>query len=114
MLAGKTPDRNLEHLNLLPPSRAEEEFLKCCGSGSWASLMTAARPFATLENLIKQSDRIWWSLAPADWLEAFRSHPRIGEHKAGEHTSFEAQKWSDQEQSGTHSATLDEVRVLAD
>jgi OHCU decarboxylase len=114
MPAGKAPGINLEHLNSLQPSRAEEEFLKCCGSQSWARLMTAARPFATLAKLIKESDRIWWSLASADWLEAFRSHPRIGEREAVEQTSFDAHKWSEQEQSGTHDATRDEVRFLAD
>jgi OHCU decarboxylase len=108
------PESHLEHLNSLPPGRAEEEFLKCCGSRSWARLMTARRPFATMVKVIEESNRSWWSLAPADWLEAFRSHPRIGERKAAEETSLEAQKWSEQEQSGTHDATRDEVQVLAD
>ncbi len=28
------------------------------------------------------AQRLWWSLAAADWLEAFAAHPRIGEHAA--------------------------------
>ena len=27
---------------------------------------------------------IWWSLERDDWLEAFRSHPKIGEKKAAD------------------------------
>lgn len=23
--------------------------------------------------------KVWWSLSKADWLEAFRAHPRIGD-----------------------------------
>jgi OHCU decarboxylase len=41
--------------------------------------MTAARPFASEADMAEVADRIWASLAAADWLEAFAAHPRIGE-----------------------------------
>ncbi|MFN2514346.1 MAG: 2-oxo-4-hydroxy-4-carboxy-5-ureidoimidazoline decarboxylase, partial [Pyrinomonadaceae bacterium] len=72
----------LERLNRLPTSEAESELLKCCGSQEWARLLIAARPFGSVDDLIEKSDHVWRSLEPRDWLEAFHSHPKIGEKKA--------------------------------
>lgn len=69
----------LEELNRLPRYRAEEEFLKCCGSRAWARTMAQRRPFSSLERLAQAAGEIWWNLDPSDWMEAFRAHPRIGE-----------------------------------
>jgi OHCU decarboxylase len=91
----------LERLNSLSAPEAEKEFLKCCGSGNWARRMAAERPFAGVEKMTEAADRIWWSLEPHDWLEAFQSHPKIGEKKAAADTSVEALKWSEAEQAGT-------------
>src|SRR5881394_2999501 len=90
----------LGELNRWQSANAEAEFLKCCGSQRWASAMTAARPFANIDELLTKADRTWSSLRPEDWLEAFRAHPRIGEKKAAAAQSKEAQQWSAQEQSG--------------
>lgn len=59
------------------------------------------------------ADQIWWSLDPQDWLEAFHSHPKIGEEKAAAATSIEAQKWSEAEQSGTRDSTQSTMDALA-
>ncbi len=102
----------LERLNSLPPAEAEAELLKCCGSTRWASLVTARRPFRDASELMLTADAAWWSLGPEDWLEAFRSHPKIGEKKAEAATSEQARRWSEGEQSGTRAAapqTLDEL-----
>jgi len=61
--------------------------------------MVGARPFKNLDELIVAADRIWWSLDPDDWLEAFQSHPKIGEKKAAAAVAVEAQRWSEDEQS---------------
>ena len=99
----------------MSPSKAEDEFLKCCGSRNWAQQMAAAGPHGGLEELIANADRIWWSLDSQDWLEAFHSHPKIGEKKAAAATAVEAQQWSEAEQSGIRSSaqqTLDELAEL--
>jgi OHCU decarboxylase len=101
-------------LNSLPANAAETELLKCCGSKQWAQQMAAARPFSSLSQLIEQSDRIWWSLTPADWLEAFLSHPKIGEKKAAAAVAPEAQQWSEAEQAGTRDATAVTTAALAE
>lgn len=69
----------IEELNRLPRYRAEEEFLRCCGSRAWARTMAQRRPFLSLERLARAASEIWWSIDSTDWLEAFRAHPRIGE-----------------------------------
>jgi OHCU decarboxylase len=60
--------------------------------------MTAARPFDSSDRMSARADAIWASLSAADWLEAFGSHPRIGEAGGG--------RWSSEEQAEASSATL--------
>ena len=103
----------LASLNSLSPSQAEAEFLKCCGSKSWAQQVTSARPFASLEELMTEADRIWWSLDSEDWLEAFHSHPKIGEKKAAAPTAVETQHWSEDEQSGIRNSAQQTLDALA-
>jgi len=104
----------LDQLNKLPSEDAQAEFLKCCGSKSWARAMTKARPFENANHLLNEADRIWWSLDPADWLEAFRAHPKIGEKKAAAAQSEQARDWSAQEQSGTQNAPAGTMLLLAE
>ncbi len=88
--------------------------MKCCGSANWARSIAAERPFSNVEQLIESADRIWWSLDSQDWLEAFHSHPKIGESKAAGATSAEAQKWSESEQVGTRSAAKQTMDAMAE
>jgi OHCU decarboxylase len=90
----------LKELNVLPRYRAEDELLKCCGSTAWAQWMARRRPFANPDRLLDAAGEIWWRLDPADWMEAFRAHPQIGQRQSTPHTSAQAQAWSAQEQSG--------------
>ncbi len=103
----------LERLNSLPPPDAEAELLKCCGSTRWASLVAARRPFRDASELFVTADAAWWSLGPEDWLEAFRSHPKIGEKKPARETGRGAQRWSEEEQSDAHSAASDTLDALS-
>ena len=96
-------------LNALPPAEAEKAFLACCGSRTWGQRMTDGRPYADTAELLETADRVWWSLAPADWQEAFAAHPRIGERKAAGEDQF--RRWSEQEQAGATSA---ESAILAE
>lgn len=109
-----TETKALEELNLLPPATAATEFLKCCGSREWAEQMVTARPFASLTEMGEMADRIWCALTPEDWLEAFRSHPKIGERKAAAQVSAEASSWSAREQASISNATHDTMQSLAE
>jgi OHCU decarboxylase len=104
----------VDQINTLAPAEAEAEFLKCCGSPQWARTMTGARPFKTLDDVLTAAQRIWRSLSEADWLEAFRAHPKIGEKKAATAQSAEAQQWSAQEQSGVARAAAGAISELAE
>ncbi|CAN5601700.1 MAG: 2-oxo-4-hydroxy-4-carboxy-5-ureidoimidazoline decarboxylase [Pyrinomonadaceae bacterium] len=117
----------LERLNSLPADEAEAELGKCCGSTNWARRMAAERPFANLNQLVTIADRIWCSLEPDDWLQAFASHPKIGEIQASGAITDEApnhvaradragtpENWAAQEQSGAQNATEKTARSLAE
>ena len=108
------PELGLDHLNALGAEDAEAELLKCCGSKSWARRISRERPFRTIEDLIKKSEDVWWSLETSDWLEAFRSHPKIGEREAVQLDEPETRKWSEQEQSGVDGASEQTRNSLAE
>jgi OHCU decarboxylase len=107
-------NQSIDRLNELSADSAQAEFLKCCGSQRWATAMNAARPFADVDELLTKAGGTWSSLSPADWLEAFRAHPKIGEKKAAAAQSEEARKWSAQEQSGISDAAADTMAALAE
>ena len=96
----------LARLNALPTEAAEEAFLSCCGSKDWAKQMAERRPFESLEGLREAADAIWWDLGGEAWLEAFRSHPRIGEKRAENPTTAEATRWSAEEQGSLDDASV--------
>jgi 2-oxo-4-hydroxy-4-carboxy-5-ureidoimidazoline decarboxylase len=104
---------NIEGLNALSADEATAELLKCCGSRRWAEKLSKGRPYLSLEELSASADEVWWSLEPADWLEAFHSHPKIGETKAANSGSAQAQQWSGQEQLGVRRAAPKTIEALA-
>ena len=103
----------LSWLNSLTAEEAAKELLQCCGSKRWAAAMANARPYATLETLLARAHEVWRSLDRNDWLEAFRSHPKIGEKKAADKVSAQSQQWSGQEQSGVANASKETSSSLA-
>jgi len=88
----------LARWNFLPVGTAVNEILPCCGSRAWADGMVARRPLPDEVALLAASDEIWRSLSESDWLEAFRSHPRIGESRAPKVAMPQSAAWSEQEQ----------------
>jgi OHCU decarboxylase len=94
---------------------AATQILPCCGSQAWARKMAARRPFRDETSLAAASDEIWRDLTESDWMEAFRSHPRIGESskpESGKHGSLVEQSsaWSVQEQEKAGNVG-DEVKI---
>ena len=88
----------LARWNHLPINDAVKEILPCCGSKTWAGGMAVRRPFPDVTSLLAASDETWGNLSAADWMEAFRSHPRIGESRAAQPASVQSATWSAQEQ----------------
>jgi 2-oxo-4-hydroxy-4-carboxy-5-ureidoimidazoline decarboxylase len=88
----------LERWNAVPVAEAVKEILPCCGSKAWAGGMAARRPFPDVTTLLAASDETWSNLGAAEWMEAFHSHPRIGESRAAQSASAQSATWSVQEQ----------------
>jgi len=101
----------LAEFNALPPAKAESTLQDCCGSARWATQVAAQRPYASLSALGDAADAAWRNLERADWLEAFRHHPQIGEQAAT--GSASARKWAESEQSNARSAGEDVKTRLA-
>jgi 2-oxo-4-hydroxy-4-carboxy-5-ureidoimidazoline decarboxylase len=88
----------LARWNALPPDEAANEILSCCGSRAWAGCLAGKRPLPNEQSLFAAADDCWQNLPEADWLEAFRSHPRIGEQHAEKRTTAVSAAWSRSEQ----------------
>jgi len=104
----------LARWNALPPGEAAEEILPCCGSKSWAHEMANRRPIHGEASLLHACDQVWTNLPESDWLEAFRSHPRIGDSRSQAAASAQSAAWSDQEQKKVGVAQEDVKLALAD
>jgi OHCU decarboxylase len=98
----------LAAFNSLARDEAERRLLTCCGSRAWASEVAARRPYSDLPALMQAADTVWTELTPADWLEAFGAHPRIG--GSGGHSPDTSQR----EQSRVMAAGEDILAVLAE
>ena len=69
--------------------------------------LTAGRPYPDVDRLLDAAERAWSELKPADWLQAFAAHPRIGEQ--GGH----APATSEREQSAVMDAPSRTLGALA-
>ncbi len=99
---GDAGSEGVGRLDGVEPAAAVAAFRACCGSVRWAEEMAAARPFRFVPSLLSAGERLWWSLGPADWLEAFAAHPKIGEHGA---PATGHARWSEAEQAGAEGAS---------
>lgn len=104
---------DLAWLNALSAEAARDELLKCCGARRWADAVEQGRPYASFEHLLIRASEVWWALTDSDWLEAFRSHPKIGEKKAASQVAAQSQQWSAQEQRGVETAADAAMEKLA-
>jgi 2-oxo-4-hydroxy-4-carboxy-5-ureidoimidazoline decarboxylase len=88
---------DLADLNRADPGDAAAALSDCCASTAWAEAMTAGRPYQDLAHLLADAEEQWWELTSDDWMEAFSSHPKVGERRTGSDTHT---VWSRDEQSG--------------
>ena len=101
-------------LNHLGADEACAALLACCGSTRWAAEVAALRPFWDVGQMLRIAERVWRELDAADWLEAFRAHPKIGELKAAAETGEEARRWAEGEQSRARAASEETRAALAE
>lgn len=94
----------LERWNGLGMEAAEAEVFPCCGSAGWARGMAARRPLRQAAEVIAASEAVCAGMTREDWMEAFGSHPRIGERKAQGAVTAASLQWSGEEQGRAMSA----------
>jgi 2-oxo-4-hydroxy-4-carboxy-5-ureidoimidazoline decarboxylase len=113
---GRAENKNdvLARWNGLRPDEAAEEILPCCGSKAWARDMAARRPIIDEVDLLAGCDHVWKSLPESDWMEAFRSHPRIGESHSPAFGRARSTAWSGEEQRKVGTAGEDLKTALAE
>jgi allantoicase len=110
-----TEDRGtgLTRFNDLSRARARKDLLDCCGAKRWAQQMLEMRPFPDLGYVLDSADKVWAGLQRADWLEAFRHHPAIGEKRAKAKQSANASRSSAEEQSAAQKSPQKTLAALA-
>ena len=87
---------------------------QACGSTRWVERMLARRPFGTGEALLGAARAEWLALTPADWLQAFADHPRIGDREALARKFPDTHHLAAHEQAGVSGAGADVLTALAD
>ena len=85
---------------------------RCCGARRWVDGMIAARPFGSDDRLNEAARRVWFSLDPSDWREAFSHHPKIGDRASLEARFASTRHLSAREQSGVDGAGGDVLDAL--
>ncbi|MBK8981476.1 MAG: 2-oxo-4-hydroxy-4-carboxy-5-ureidoimidazoline decarboxylase [Ignavibacteria bacterium] len=86
---------------------------KCCGSDRWVKEMMRNQRFETTEDIMKDAERIWYSLEKSDWLEAFDHHPKIGDMNSLKEKFSVSKDLSVDEQAGALSATDETLSELS-
>lgn len=104
----------IDELNQRNEAWVRTEFTRCCGASAWVNGMLKARPFLDAPALFDEAERVWWSLQPSDWLEAFTHHPKIGDVENLRQKFAATADWSEGEQSGVNVATEDTLAALAE
>ena len=87
---------------------AERRLLGCFALPKWARELADGRPYPDVAALLDAAERAWAGLSPADWDEALRGHPRIGEEGGS------APAASEDEQQGVRVAGAAALAELAD
>jgi 2-oxo-4-hydroxy-4-carboxy-5-ureidoimidazoline decarboxylase len=104
----------IETLNSLDDAHFREALLKCSGSPVWSEQMAQLRPFSDAEDFVEKSSRAWEKLSTQDWLDAFRSHPKIGDVESLRNKFASTAAWASGEQSGVYSASEETLKSLAE
>lgn len=87
--------------------KAEEKkilLFNCCGSTAWVKGMMEIFPVNDLVDLLEYAEEKWYDCNPADWMEAFMHHPKIGDTQSVHTTVSPSNDYASQEQKGIESA----------
>jgi len=69
----------IEEFNALPAKEAADSLYKCLANRRWAAEVSSRRPYADAQSFLTAAGNALNELTDADWVAAFKAHPRIGE-----------------------------------
>jgi len=96
------------------PDEARALLARCCGSTRWVDRMLSRRPFGSLEAMLSAARDEWLTLSRSDWLEAFATHPRIGDREALRRRFGDGRDLPAREQAGIADASERILSALAE
>jgi 2-oxo-4-hydroxy-4-carboxy-5-ureidoimidazoline decarboxylase len=96
-----------------PPEEVRALLRACCGSSRWVERMIARRPFGSEAPMLSAARDEWFALGPADWMEAFAAHPKIGDRDALRSRFVETRHLAAREQAGVDGAPEDVLSALS-
>jgi 2-oxo-4-hydroxy-4-carboxy-5-ureidoimidazoline decarboxylase len=105
---------NLAEWNDASDADALQIMMACCTARRWAAAMVALRPIRSIVELSTEADRLWGTMKEEDWMEAFASHPRIGEQRRPARVKKISEVWSRQEQAAATNAEEGVLYELAE
>jgi len=102
---------SISTLNDMSDNDAMNWFMQTCTASRWCQLMTNARPFSSLNELIQKAETNWLQMQTPDYLEAFEGHPMIGDLHSLRAKYANTKALASNEQAGT--AQSDEATLKA-
>jgi 2-oxo-4-hydroxy-4-carboxy-5-ureidoimidazoline decarboxylase len=104
----------LHELNTLDKEKLKEELTNCCGSSAWVNKMLVFFPADDLVELLEDAEEQWYECNEADWKEAFKHHPKIGDIESLKKKFTSIAKWASDEQSAVDLASQQTLEALAE
>ncbi len=103
----------VKELNILSDKEAYKELEKCCVAKDWINEMIRFRPYNKIQDVFIASDIAWKNCNEADYLEAFKGHPKIGDISTLSQKYANTTGMAENEQSGIAIANDEVIRRLA-
>jgi 2-oxo-4-hydroxy-4-carboxy-5-ureidoimidazoline decarboxylase len=107
-------ERVASWLNAMSADNTREMMRRCCGASWWCDAMIDARPFVDDAAITSAADAAFDAMSREAWLEAFTSHPKIGDLSSLRMKFAGNKEWSGGEQSGVNTADDATLQGLAD
>lgn len=102
----------IDQLNTLSTQQASLWFEQACAAPTWIEQMTYARPYNSINEVIEQAKTAWENCTTADFLEAFKAHPMIGDVESLRKKYASTKQLASGEQSGTANASEETLLAL--
>ena len=85
---------------------------QCCNSSSWIKKMIEIFPVQDLVDLLEYAEEEWYDCNPAEWLEAFENHIKIGDIQSIEKNTIINANWVRNEQAIFFNASAETLSQL--